>query len=75
MAERWVRIGILDLGCVGEALDLERRLARMQGVREVAVNPATDAAYIRFDDSSATAASLREAIVREGFRIVASAAR
>ncbi len=68
MDERWVRIPILDLGCAGDTGRLERRLARQPGVVEVAVNPATEAAYIRFDPRSTTPARLRDAVEREGYR-------
>ena len=68
MDERWVRIPILDLGCAGDTGRLERRLARLPGVMEVAVNPATEAAYVRYDARSMTPARLREAVEREGYR-------
>ena len=68
MDERWVRIPILDLGCAGDTGRLERRLARQPGVVEVVVNPATEAAYIRFDPSSTTPSRLRNAVEHEGYR-------
>ncbi len=68
MDEQWVRIPILDLGCAGGATVLERRLARLPGVREVAVNPATEAAYIRYDARAMTPERLRGAIEQEGYR-------
>ena len=68
MNERWVRIPILDLGCPGDTGRLERRLARQAGVLEVAVNPATGAAYIRFDPRATTPARLRTAVEAEGYR-------
>ena len=69
MSEQWLRIPIIDLGCAGSAPGLERRLARLPGVREVAVNPATEAAYIRYDTHATSAARLRDALEREGYRI------
>ena len=68
MNERWVRIPILDLGCPGDMVRLERRLARQAGVLEVAVNPATEAIYIRFDPRSTTPPRLRNAVEHEGYR-------
>lgn len=74
MDEQWVRVPILDLGGVGSAAGLERRLARMPGVREVAVNPATEAAYIRFDRDLTSAEHLRATIERLGYRTAEVAA-
>ncbi len=71
MSEQWVRIPILDLGCAASAPGLERRLARLPGVREVAVNPATEAAYIRYDSRAISVERLREALEREGYRTAA----
>lgn len=68
MSERWVRIPILDLGCPGDTGRLERRLSRVPGVVEVAVNPATEAAYVRYDPRATTSDRLREAVEREGYR-------
>ncbi len=68
MDDTWVRIPLLDLGCAGRAATLERRLARLAGVREVAVNPATEAAYIRYDETMTSAERLRGAVEREGHR-------
>ena len=70
MSERWVRIPILDLGCPGDTGRLERRLARLPGVVEVAVNPATEAAYVRYNPRSTTPERLRNAVEREGYRTV-----
>ena len=71
MSEQWVRIPIIDLGCAGVAPGLERRLARLPGAREVTVNPATEAAYIRYDSRTISVDRLREAVEREGYRIAA----
>jgi copper chaperone CopZ len=68
MDERSIRIRILDLGCVSEAIGLERRLARTDGVLGVAVNPATDTAYIRFDGFRTSPVRLREAVEGAGYR-------
>ncbi len=74
MDAHWVRIPILDLGCAGAAAGLERRLARLPGVVEVAVNLATEAAYIRYDARSTTPARLRDAVEHEGYRTAAPVA-
>ena len=57
-----IRIRLLDLGCVAEAIGLERRLARTLGVLGVVVNPATDTAYIRYDGFRTSTDRLRTAI-------------
>ncbi len=68
MDERTIRIRLLDLGCVAEAIGLERRLARTLGVLGAAVNPATDTAYIRYDGYRTSPERLRAAITAAGFR-------
>jgi copper chaperone CopZ len=67
MDERMIRIRLLDLGCVAEAIGLERRLARTLGVLGVVVNPATDTAYIRYDGFRTSTDRLRTAIAAAGF--------
>lgn len=68
MDERTIRIRLLDVGCVGEALGLERRLARTLGVLGAMVNSATDTAYIRYDAFTTSPDRLRAAIAAAGFR-------
>ncbi len=68
MDERTVRIRLLDIGCVAEAIGLERRLARTLGVLGAMVNPATDTAYIRYDAFMTSPDRLRTAIAAAGFR-------
>ena len=68
MDERTARILIVDLGCPGESVGLERRLLRVAGVLAVNVNPATDYAYIRFDGHATSPARLRSVIEAEGYR-------
>lgn len=63
-----IRIRLLDLGCVAEAIGLERHLARTVGVLGATVNPATDTAYIRYDGFSTSPDRLRAAIAAAGFR-------
>ena len=67
MDERMIRIRITDLGCVAEAIGLERRLARTLGVLGAMVNPATDTAYIRYDGFRTSPERLRASIVAAGF--------
>lgn len=68
MDERTIRIRLLDIGCVAEAIGLERRLARTLGVFGAMVNPATDTAYIRYDGFTTSPERLRAAIAAAGFR-------
>ena len=68
MDERTIRIRLVDIGCVAEAIGLERRLARTLGVLGAMVNPATDTAYIRYDGFMTSPDRLRAAIAAAGFR-------
>jgi len=68
MDERTIRIGVLDVGCVAEALRLERRLARTPGVLGATVNPGTDVASVRYDGFTTSPGRLRAAIAAAGFR-------
>ena len=67
MDERMIQIHLVDLGCVAEAIGLERRLARTLGVLGAMVNPATDTAYIRYDGFRTSPERLRAAIMAAGF--------
>ena len=68
MDERTIRIRLVDIGCVAEAIGLERRLGRTLGVLGAVVNPATDTAYIRYDGFTTSPERLRSAIHAAGFR-------
>jgi copper chaperone CopZ len=68
MDERTIRIRLVDIGCVAEAIGLERRLGRTLGVLGAVVNPATDTACIRYDGFTTSPERLRSAIHAAGFR-------
>ncbi len=68
MDERLIRFRLLDLGCFGEVIALERRLVRTLGVLGATVNAATETAYISYDGYRTSPERLRAAIVAEGFR-------
>ncbi len=68
MDERTIRIRLVDIDCVAEAVGLEHRLARTLGVLGAMVNPATDTAYIRYDGFTTSPDRLRAAITAAGFR-------
>jgi len=59
---------LYNLGCSsGDALTVERILARQPGVIEVYANPATEAAYIVYDPALTNEAHLTMVIKRAGF--------
>lgn len=62
-----VTIALLGLGCAGEAAPLERRLARVAGVRQAYVNPVTDTIYAEVNGDEAED-RLRSIVESSGFR-------
>jgi hypothetical protein len=68
MDERIIRIRLLDLGCIGDVVALERHLVHMRGVLGATVNAVTETAYVRYDGFATSSERLRAAIVAEGFR-------
>lgn len=68
MAVQRATLPILGFGCAGSgALIVERALARVPGVIGVYVNPVTEMAYVRYDDSRCTLAAVIKAIEHVGF--------
>lgn len=67
MDEQSTRIRIRDLGCVADAIGLERRLARLAGVLAATVNPADDTVYLRFDAFVTSPRRIVGAIEAAGF--------
>ncbi len=61
-------MAIEGLRCPGEALAVERALARMEGVRRVYVNPAMEMAYIEYDPAVVCSTCLGAAVARAGYR-------
>ncbi|MBE2199495.1 MAG: heavy-metal-associated domain-containing protein [Anaerolinea sp.] len=59
---------LYNLGCSsGDALTVERILARQSGVIEVYANPATEVAYITYDPALTNEEQLTVVIKRAGF--------
>ena len=70
MAMRRATLPILGFGCAGSgALIVERALARVPGVISVHVNPVTEMAYVRFNDSRCVLRALTRAIESTGFTV------
>lgn len=58
---------LTDLGCGGgDALTVERELARVNGVARVYVNPLTEMAYVEYDAALCSHAELTAALRRAG---------
>ncbi len=61
---------IAGLGCGGGgALTVERQIGRLDGVRRVYVNPATEMAYVEIDTTRVARSDVVEAIQRAGFGV------
>src|SRR5581483_4125460 len=68
MIAQRVTLPIYNLGCDGGgSLSIERALARVAGVAEAYVNPATEMAYIVYDSAQATPEQLATLIDRLGY--------
>lgn len=69
MKTRRVTVFIYELGCGGGgALTVERTLAKIPGVVQVYVNPATETAYIEYDPAVVDVDGLIAAVESVGFR-------
>ncbi len=63
-----VTLAIYGLGCGGGgALTVERTLARLKGMVNAYVNPATEIAYLEYDPSILRASDLAKAVEEAGF--------
>ena len=51
----------------GGALTVERAVSRVAGVARVYVNPATEMAYVEYDEAGCDAAAIAAAIRKAGF--------
>ena len=69
MKTRRVTVFIYGLGCGGGgALTVERALAKVLGVVQVYVNPATETAYVEYDPAVADVDGIVAAVEGVGFR-------
>lgn len=67
-----VTLPIMGLGCLGSgALIVERALLHTPGVTRAYVNPATEMAYVEYDQKQCSVAALCEVIARVGFDVEA----
>jgi Cu+-exporting ATPase len=67
--KRQLQIPVYDLGCGGAgATTIERELVATDGVLRAYVNPATETAYIDYDEGETDPCSLARAIERAGYR-------
>lgn len=56
------RVGVVGLPCAGDAHRLERRLAKIDGIGRVTVNPVTEVAYLTFDPNRLSLADVESAV-------------
>lgn len=69
MRAPYTKIRIEGLSCLGGgAANLERELARLPGISEVYVNPATEVAYLWYDADALSVPAILETIERAGYR-------
>ena len=69
MKTRRVTVFIYGLGCGGGgALTVERALAKVPGMVQVYVNPATETAYVEYDPAIAGVDGIVAAVEGVGFR-------
>ena len=69
ITRRAVRIPVYGLGCGGGgARTIERQLARLPGVLQAYVNPATEIAYVDYDPATVDAGQLTGIIEQAGYR-------
>lgn len=69
MKTQRVTVFIYELGCGGGgALIVERALAKVPGVVQVYVNPATETAYVEYDPAVTGVEGLIAAVENVGFR-------
>ena len=67
--KRGLRIPVYGLGCGGTgATTIERELAATEGVLRVYVNPATETAYVDYDQGETDPWTLARAIERAGYQ-------
>lgn len=68
MSTTRVTLEIYDLTCGGGgALTVERTLARLKGVAQAYVNPATEMAYVEYDPSIICPSDLVRAVKGAGY--------
>ncbi len=68
MKTKRVTLAIYGLGCGGGgALTVERALARLKGMVNAYVNPATEIAYLEYDPLVLRASDLAKAVEEVGF--------
>lgn len=63
----YCQIRITGLTCAGDAVGLERRLQRLNGVVTAMVNPITEQAYVDFDPAVTNIGNLVTAITAAGY--------
>ena len=66
-AERSVTLAVENMTCASCDTIVRRSLARVPGVRSVAVAPAAGTATVVFDDAVTTATALAETATKAGF--------
>ena len=61
----YARVGV-RLPCAGEAHRLERRLAKLDGIVRVTVNPVTEEAHLTYDPDRLSLAAVEAAVAAAG---------
>jgi mercuric ion binding protein len=66
-AEKAITLKVENMDCASCGPIVKRTLAKVQGVKNVAVNVATGTAAITFDDERTTATALSDATAKAGY--------
>jgi len=76
MATARVTLPLYNLGCGGgEAIAIERAIAKLPGVTEIYINPLTEMAYVVYDPALMDSEHLRAYLDRLGYGVPAAVAQ
>lgn len=68
-SEEDVKLKITGMNCASCAMHIERSLGKLNGVRKVSVNFATESAYVKYDPSKITVSDFEHAIKKAGYGV------
>ena len=74
-ATRTISLPVMGMTCAACAARVEKRLAKIEGVREASVNLATEKATVTFDPRAVDIASLAQAVKAIGYDVPANRTR
>lgn len=66
--EKSIQIPIGGMSCAACAKRVEKAIAKLEGVRQVNVNFATEKAFVRYDPHKVRVSAMKEAVVKAGYQ-------